>query len=61
VGIRGAAAARAAAGCDARGCSGAAILLLLITAITVGVDQHFVVLSVGRFALQGHVGIEDDK
>jgi hypothetical protein len=36
VGIRGAAAARGAAGCAARGCSGAAILLLLITAITVG-------------------------
>jgi hypothetical protein len=51
-----------AAGCVARGCSGAAILLFLITAITVGVDQHVVVLSfVSRFALQRHVGMEDDK
>jgi hypothetical protein len=62
VGIRGAAAARAAAGCVARGCSGAAILLLHISAITVSVDQHVVVLTfVRRFALQEHVGIEDDK
>jgi hypothetical protein len=60
--MRGTAAARAAAGCVARGCSGAATLLLLIIAINVGVDQHVVLLSfVSRLGLQGHVGIEDDK